>query len=278
MLRFLPAASALALAMPQATAEEPARLVFQNGRSVPIIALALQGPNLVVTGETEGFSVGQTFPAASIDHVFGEKPESLNKGIAMLLLNKPKEARDLLEPVYNAHRITAKVPGNFWIEAARALLVSYAVTGDSKRVTELGKEISDATPAQGIDPFVSLGKTLLMPAITTKLEDRDIALKDLLTENQPADARAYASYFRGLLLRDGNKQAEALDAFLSIPTLYPTGGLILNAAAEIQAADLLLARGSAHRDEATALVKSALRVSEGTLVADESKKRLESLK
>lgn len=278
MLRLLPVIAALALTATRSSAEEPARLVFQNGRSVPIVALALQGPNLVVTGEVEGFSVGQTFPAASVDHVFGEKPENLNKGIALLLLNKPKEARDLLESVYNAHRITAKVPGNFFIEAARALLVSYAVTGDTKKVTDLGKEISEATPAQGIDPFVSLGKTLLMPAITTKLEDRDIAFKDLLTDNQPAEARAYASYFRGLLLRDGNKQTEALEAFLSIPTLYPTGGLILTAAAELQAADLLLAKGSANREEATALVKSAIRVSGGTLVADEGKKRLESLK
>jgi tetratricopeptide (TPR) repeat protein len=72
------------------------------------------------------------------------------------------------------------------------------------------------------------------------------------------------------------KNAEALEAFLSVPCLYPSGGLIFNAAAELQAADLLAALG--RREEAIALLESALRVSSGTVLADEANARLTSLK
>lgn len=276
-LRTAFVACVIAAGLPAAAmAEDPARVVFQNGRSIPISALALQGGNLVVTASADGFNPGQSFPVVSADHVYGDKPAAINQAIALLLTEKAKDAQKLLEPVVSQHRLTAKIPGNFWLEAARALLVAYAVNGDTKPCADIGKEISDATPAQGIDPFVSLGKALLLPPLTTKMEDREIALRDLTTDNLPADVCAYASFYRGELFKKEKRDAEALEAYLAVPCLYPSGGLILNAAAELQGADFLKTLG--RREEAIAIANSALRAAPGTVLVDEANKRLESLK
>lgn len=266
-------------------AGDPIRLVFQNGRAVALSAVTLQADKLVIKESADGFTAGQSFPLASIDHVFGEKPAEINPGVALLLMGKPDEALKLLEPVIAEQRLTAKFPGNFWLEPARAALVAYALTGNSAKTTEIGKEISDATPAQGIDPFVSLGKALLLPA-STKVEDRALALGDLTTDNLPADVAAYASFFRGQLLKgvkpateaaEARKQdAEILETYLMVPCLFPSGGLILNAVAEMNASEILVKMG--RREEAVALLVSAIRQSPGTLVVTDANKRLESLK
>jgi len=193
-------------------AAESARVVFPNGKSIPLASLTLQGDKLVVQTETEGFKTGQTFPLQSADHVYGEKPAAVNQAVALLLTGRPKEAQKLLEPVVAEHRITAKIPGNFWLEPARALLVAHAANGDAKECTEIGKEISEATPAQGTDPFVTLGKALLLPA-TVKLAEREAALRDLTTNSFPADVSAYAAYFRGNLFKKEKRNAEALEAY-----------------------------------------------------------------
>ncbi len=263
-------------ASPAAPAAEAARVVFQNGRSIPIGSLTLQADKLVVQTASDGFNAGQAFPLLSADHIYGEKPAEVNQAVALLLTGKPQEAGKLLEPIVAEHRITAKIPGNFWLEAARTLLLAHAVYGDATECTAIGKEISDATPTQGIDPFVSLGKALLLPALTTKAADRDVALRDLTTDNMPADVCAYASFFRGNLLRKEKRDPEALEAYLAAPCLFPSGGSVLNAAAEIQAAELLAALN--RREEAIALLKSAIRDASGTFLADEANKRLESLK
>ncbi len=279
------ACAATTLPLSWASAAEPIRIVFQNGRSVPISSVALQGDKLTITAAFETFSPGQSFPLTMADHVFGDKPAELNPAIALLLTGKPGDALKLLEPIVAAQRITAKVPGNFWLEAARASLVAYAVSGNAAKCTEIGKEISDATPSQGIDPFVSLGKALLLPA-STSAEDRQVALGDLTTDNLPADVCAYASFYRGNLLsglkRDLDpakalkQSADALEAYLMIPCLYPSGGMILNSVAELKAAEFLVTLD--RRDEAVALLNSSLRQSAGTSVAVEAAKRLESLK
>jgi hypothetical protein len=267
----------LLLALPlHCAAEEPLLLVLQNGRSIPVSALALEKDKFVVKAEVEGFKAGQAIPMAMADHIYGEKPAAINQAVALALTGKPEEARDLVLPVVKDHAITAKIPGNFWLDAARTLLVAHALEGDSTDTNKIGKEISDATPAQGIDSFVLLGKALLLPAITTPVEEREQALRDLTTDNHPANVRAYASYFRGNILKKENKKTEALEAFLSIPCLYPSGGLILNAAAELQAADLLAE--SKRREEALALAGSALISSAGTLLADQANERITSLK
>jgi tetratricopeptide (TPR) repeat protein len=267
----------LLLALPlHCAAEEPLLLVLQNGRSIPVSALALEKDKFVVKAEVEGFKAGQAIPMAMADHIYGEKPAAINQAAALALTGKPVEARDLLLPVVKDHAITARIPGNFWLDAARTLLVAHALDGDTPDTNKIGKEISDATPAQGIDSFVLLGKALLLPAITTPVEEREQALRDLTTDNHPANVRAYASYFRGNILKKENKKTEALEAFLSIPCLYPSGGLILNAAAELQAADLLAE--AKRREEALALAGSALISSAGTLLADEANTRITSLK
>jgi tetratricopeptide (TPR) repeat protein len=266
---------ALAAIAAPVSAEEPARVVLQNGRSIPVSALALQGDKFVVKTAADGFEAGQAFPLQSAYHIYGDRPAAVNQAVALLLTDKPKDARQLLLPVVSEQRITARIPGNFWLNAARALLVAHALNGEAAECAAIGKEISEATPAQGIDPFVFLGKALLMPA-SSGFEDRQTALLDLITDTQPADMCAYASFFRGSLFKKEKKTPEALEAYLVTPCLYPTGGLLLNAAAELQAADLLAVLG--RREEALILVKSALRVSAGTVLADEANKLLANLK
>lgn len=257
-----------------ARAEGP-QVVFRNGQSVPLAALALQGTNLVISGAVEGFTQGQAFPLESADHMFGERPAAVSQGIALLVSGKPDEAIKLLEPVLEVHRPSAKIPGNFWVEAARATLVAYALDGKGPKVDALGKEITEVTPAQGSDPFVLLGKALLLPP-STKLEDRITALKDLTTEDQPSAVAAYATFFTGKILKDASRNAEALESFLTVTNIYPTGSIILDAAAELNAADIL--SGLTRREEAVALVNSAARSAPGTVLADEAKRRLDSLK
>jgi len=250
-------------------------LVFQNGRTVPLNAVDVVQDKVVIKAAAAGFNPGQAFPLAAVSHVFGERPPELNQAIALLLVEKPQEAIAKLEPVAAAHRVSAKIAGNFWTESARALLVAYALMGDSARATQIGKDISESTPAQGSDPFVSLGKALLMSS-SASFEDRDMALKDMTTDNLPADVAAYATFFRAKLLKEQKKNPEALQAYLAVPGLYPAGGLIINAAAEIHAASLLEILN--RRDEAGVLVKSALLVCQGTILAEQANKLLESLK
>lgn len=258
-----------------AQAAEPTRIVFQNGRGVDIAAVALQGDKLVIRAAADGFAAGQAFPLASADHVFGDKPPQVNAGIALLLMDKPGDALKQLEPVLAEHAVTASIPGNFWLEAARAALVAYALERDTAKCTEIGKLISDATPIPGSDPFVALGKALLLPP-STKPEDRETALRDLTTDNLPADVCAYASIYRGNLLKSLKRDTEALEAYLHVPCLFPSGGMILNAVAELNAAEILTTL--TRREEAGALLASANRQSAGTIVSAEVNKRLESLK
>jgi tetratricopeptide (TPR) repeat protein len=270
----LMAAPAAPAATKPAAPSAPAQLVFQNGRSIPLSSVDIAQDKVLIKTAADGFDAGQSFPLTAVSHVFGDRPAELNQAIALLLFDRHKEAIDLLEPLLAAHRVSAKIPGNFWIESARTLLVCFALTGDAARCTQLGKDISDATPPQGSDPFVSLGKALLMPASVSP-EDRDMSLKDLTADEMPADVAAYASFYRSRLFKEQKKNAEALQALLAVPCLYPSGGLILNAAAEIHASDLLASLS--RRDEATHLINSALRVSQGTILIEEGNKRLESM-
>jgi hypothetical protein len=255
-------------------AAEPTSIVLLNGRSIPMSSVVLQGENFVVTAATEFFNEAQTIPCEQADHVFGVAPPALKQAVALLLMNQPKDAQKLLEPIVLQHRVTAKIPGNFWLDAARTLLVVHAVMGDAPKCTDLGKEISDATPVQGNDPFVALGKTLLMPP-TVKPEDRDTALRVLISDpRMTTDVCAYASFYRGNLFKQQKSPEKALEAYLSVPCLFPTGGLVLMAAAELQAAEILTSL--VRREEAVALLRSALRDAAGTPLVEEVNKRLKS--
>lgn len=265
----------VALVGPAAMAAEPTQIVFKNGRSVPLSALSLQGTNLVVTGEAEGYAAGQSFPFDSADHVYGERPEAVGQAIALLVSGKPAEAAKLLEPVLAAHQLTSKIPGNFWLEAAHAAIVANALDGKAPKADAIGKEISETRPGRGVDPFARLGKTLLLPA-TTKIEERLEALKDFTTDDQPAAVAAYATFFTAKAFRDAKRDPEALESFLTVTGVYPTGNIFLNAAAEVNAADIL--SGLTRREEALALLNSASRNAKGTVLADEAKRRLDSLK
>lgn len=267
--------AAIALPSMAAVAAEPLRIVLRNGRALPLSSVTLQGSNLSLTTPVEGFTAGQVIPLDLADHVYGDKPSEINPAIALLLMGKPSDALRLLEPIVSSQRLTAQIPGNFWLEAARAALVAYALEGNTTKCADIGKEISDATPSQGIDSFVSLGKALLMPA-TVKVADREVALRDLTTDNLPSDVCAYASFFRGNLLKAAKRDQEALEAYLMVSCLFPTGGLILSGAAELNASDYL--KASTRREEAVALLKSAISHTTGTLVVAEANKRLESLK
>ncbi len=274
-LSYISLTAALTLAT---NAAEPARIIFQNGKSIPITAVTLQGDKLVVTADIDGFKEKDALPLQFANYVFGEKPAEINQAIASMLMDRLQatQAQSILEPIVAQHQATAQIPGNFWIDAAKALLLSFALSGDATACNAIGKEISDATPTQGVDPFVALGKALLVNPLA-KLEEREAALRAQTTDNLPAEVCAYASYFRGILLAKEKQDAKALEAFLMVTCIYPSGGMIINSAAEIQAADLMSA--ASKHEEALKLATSALRSSIGTkLLEDEANKRLESLK
>jgi len=276
---FIAVCAAVVSSVTMAGAAEPYKIVFQNGKAIAITSIALQKDQFVVKTPGDGFTEGQLLPVASADHVFGDKPPQINQALAILLNDKAKakQAQTILEPVVAEHKITVGVYGSYWLEAARVLLVAYAVNGDAGLSVKLGKEISDSAPTQGTDPIVSLGKALLISPLA-KLEEREVPLRDLTTaDNVPTDVSAYASFFRGELLREKKHDAQALEAYLMVPCLFPTGGVILNAASEMKAADLLAAQSN-RREEAVALATTAVRDATGTVLAAEAKKRLESLK
>lgn len=258
-----------------AKAADPIALVFKSGKSIPLASVALQGDNLVVNAAMEGFTPGQAFPLASVDHIYGEKPVEINQGIALLLTGKAGEALKILEPILASQRASAKIPGNFWLEPARAALVAYAVNGNAAKCTDIGKEISDAIPGAGIDPIVSLGKALMLPGIT-KVADRETAFRDLMTDSVPSDLAAYASFYLADVLKGAKRDVEALEAYLSVPCLYPSGGMILTGISELNGAELLNALG--RREEAVALFTSAALHTAGTPVAASVNDRLKSLK
>ena len=267
-------ASAVFLTASTAHADPP-RLVLQNGRSIPLTAVSFQGTQYTVVGQADFFSEGQVIPLAAVDHVYGDKPPEINRGVAVVLSGKASDAIKILEPVVAANSITSKIPGNFWLEAARALVVAYALNADTAKCNDLGKQISEATPAPGNDPIVTLGRALMLPS-STRADDREQAFRDLTSDTFPANIGAYASFFRGNVLREAKKLPEALESYLMVTGLFPAGGMVINAAAEINAADLL--SGMSRRDEAVALLKSAAREAGDTVLAAEANKRLESIK
>lgn len=269
------AGAALLPLFPIAAAADPSVVVLQNGRSVPVSALSIKGDSLVVKTAAGGFAAGQTIPLATADHVYGDKPAAINSGIAALLSGNAAEAIQLLEPVVAAESVTATIPGNFWIEAARATLVAYAVNRDTDKCDKIGKEISATTPSGASDPFVNLGKALLLPP-SAKIEDREAALRDLTIPALHSPICAYASFYLGNLLRDKKSAPQALEAYLMVPCLFPAGGIILNSAAELNAAEFLNTMG--RREEAVALLKASVRDGKGTSLATEANKRLESSK
>ncbi|BCU78469.1 hypothetical protein [Luteolibacter sp. LG18] len=276
MKRFTAVLATAALASAATVrADEPLKVVFQGGRTVPIEALEFKGGQFVVTVAQEGLTVGQAVPAASADHIFGDKPEAVNKGVGLMLLDDPVKALGALEPQLVSQKVTAAVPGNFWVETARAAILAYANMGNSSKVEALGKELSDATPEAGQDPVVGLAKVLLMPA-ATKVDAKVAAFNEFINDSTPTDVAAYASYFKGAALLKGKKDAEALEAYSVVTCLYPTGNSILNGAAEMASAQFL--SNQKRRDEAVTLLNAAIRDAHNSPVADEAKKRLESLK
>lgn len=256
-------------------AEVPPTLVLVNGRAIPLAAVALQGDNFMVKAASADFVVGTAVPAATVDHVFGDKPVGINQAVALLLTGNADAAFDLLEPVLAQHKDTAKLPGNFWLEAARTAVVAKAAAGASAATNDLVKAISDATPAQGIDPINMLGKALTLP-LSTKISDRVDALRALAADDMPADLGAYASFFKAELLKKDKRDAEALEAYLAVSCLYPSGGMVINGVAQLKAAEILTAMN--RREEALALVNSSLRCVKGTIAEEAANQLLQSIK
>ncbi|MBK1881843.1 hypothetical protein JIN85_05425 [Luteolibacter pohnpeiensis] len=278
---FLPWSPLLALALtfsPVLHAQDqqatPLQIAFVGSRTLPFDAVTVKDDKITVKKAMNGFTQGQTFPLSLASHIQGQKPIEINQGIALLLMNKPSDALKVLEPILDEHKVTAKIPGNFWLETARAALVANALSGFKAKAEDLGKQISDATPESGTDPMVALGKALLITA-ATPLDERLALLATEASDESPADVSAYSSFFRANLLKSAKRDDEALEAYLAVSTLYPTGGMIINAAAEMNASKILASRN--RREEAIALLISAKREGQGTAIADEAEKRLKSL-
>ena len=269
------AAPAAAAAAKQPTSLGPTQIVLQNGVSVPLGAVALKGDKYEIKTEVGRYVPGDTILVTSVDHVFGEKPAAINQAIALLLTGKPVDGRKVLIPILAEHKDTAKLPGNFWLEAARVSLVANALEGAGPQCDALGKEITAVTANPGQDPYVALGKALLLHK-TVKLEDRQAALKAQTTDAQPADVCAYASFFLAGLLQSEKRDSEALEAYLAVPCLFPSGGMILNGVAQLKAAEFLTAEG--RRTEAVSLAQSAMRYTKDTVARDLANKLYDSVK
>lgn len=267
-------AGAFAALTPAARAAVPPHLVLQNGRAVPVSAVALQNGQLLVKTASADFAANTSIPLAQADYITGDKPAEINQAIALLLTGQPREAAKLLEPLLAEHQFSAKLPGNFWLEAARATTVAHALDANTKAANDLIKAISEATPAQGTDPYYNLVRALSQPG-SAKLQDRLDSFNVIAKDNLPADLCAFAAFFRAELLREHKRDAEALEGYLTISCLFPSGGLTINGIARFRAAELLVAMK--RRDEALALANSSLRCVRGTTVEAPLKKLLESI-
>lgn len=271
----LAATATLLSFVPASRAADPLRIVFKGGRSLPVDAITVENGQFKVLTAQDSFTAGQTFKTDLADYISGEKPEAINRGVAFILMDKPVEAIAQLESVLNSQKATATVQGNYWIEAARALLVAYARIGNNAKMEALGKDLADATPESGTDAGMLLAKAISLPP-STKLDERLNAFGDLLDDKNPVDVSAYAAFFRANALSKTKKEADALQGYLTVPCLYPTGGNVINGAAELFASEALVKQS--RREEAVALLRAAMNDARGTAIADEAKKRLESLK
>lgn len=263
-----------AIAPGSSRAATPPQLVLQNGRAVPIAAVSFQNGQLLVKETTPEFAANTAIPMAQADYVTGDKPAEINQAIALMLTGKPRDAAKLLDPLLTQHLCTNKLPGNFWLEAARAATIAHALDANPKAAGDLIKAISDATPAQGTDPYYNLVRAISQ-AGAAKVQDGVDAYGVIANDNLPADLCAYAAFFRAELLREHKRDAEALEGYLSISCLFPSGGLTINGLARFRAAELLVAMK--RRDEALALANSATRCVRGTAVEESLKKLLESI-
>ena len=120
-----------------------------------------------------------------------------------------------------------------------------------------------------------LGKALTLP-LSTKISDRVDALRALAADDMPADLGAYASFFKAELLKKDKRDAEALEAYLAVSCLYPSGGMVINGVAQLKAAEILTAMN--RREEALALVNSSLRCVKGTIAEEAANQLLQSIK
>jgi hypothetical protein len=255
--------------------EPGCQLVLRTGRSIPLSAVASQGDNFVVRSPAAGFTEGAVIPGDTVSHVSGEKPMALSIGTAQLLMGRSSEAIKTLESSVNSLRPTARISGNYWIHAARVLALAYALERETAKIDPLVKEISDATSAQGHDPIDRLTKALSI-SIASGIDARVSALNDLISETNPVEISAFASYFKGRLLEENKRIDEALKSYLTVGCLYPSGNVLATSAAELHTGILLSARED-RRDEAVAILKSALAGSAGTAIGEEAAKRIESL-
>lgn len=270
----------ISLAAPalHAQGEEP-RLVFLNGRSAPLNTVAVEGGKFVIKTASDNIPANTSYPLTAASHISGERPAAIDKGVALILLDDYAEAVKLLEPVVTSQKASATVPGNHWLPAARATLLLYSLYNEPGKAETLGKEISDATPESGPDPVVLLGQALALP-LTVKFDERVKKLDEMVSDTNPVEVSAYASYFKGKLLKkiaEAKRQEEALTAFLTVGCLYPAGGLVVVSAAEMQAAELIKIKPE-RKKEALSLIESAVRGGKGTAVGTAAQKALDGLK
>lgn len=271
---MLLAASRLS-ADPAPQARQVPQVVLQNGRVVPLSMLALDGDQYVVKGEVAGFQRGAVIPLDSVDHVFGGAPEELHRATALMLSGRPGDAFQLLVPIMRDHKDAARIPGNHWVVAARLALVAKALLGDGPGCEELRQGIAGAAKERRIEPFTLLEKALRIP-VPARAEEREAALGGLAMDDLPAEVCALACFFRAELLQRDKRNAEALEAYLMIPCLFPSGGRVLTGMGQLRAAQMLAEQG--RREEAVALVRAAIRNTRGTTAEQTAEKLLQTVK
>lgn len=255
---------------------EPNVIVFDGNREVKLDLVTLTPSSYVINAEVSGFTLGQALPLTVSTYVSGPKPVEINRAISQLVLGKATDALITIAPIVSRHKVTSKISGNYWIPSVRIAIIANAMNGGTEKVNSLGTDLAQVTGAQGRDPVMSLAQVLLMPA-STKVDERVAAFSSLLKDPKtPLEICAYASYFRGNYLKTMHRNAEALESYLSVSCLYPAGGMVLNGAAEMKAADIL--NNQKRRFEAISLLTSATHGTRQTTVGNEVDQRLKSLR
>lgn len=247
------------------------RLSLVGGRSLPLESVTYSKGVFTVTKADAGLNAGQTFDAKLAESISGDAPPALAKAEALLFLDDARGAIKLLEPILTSQKASAPVAGNFWVEAAHIAAVAYAVSGDAAKAKAVVSDIKDLVPGYSGTTLGSLVDTLGSTKRDTKAQTLGSIAKD---EGAPL-ASALATYFLGQELKLAKKNREAIEAYLTVSSIFSDVSRTLNAASEFRAAELI-SMTSKGRDEGVKLFQAAAQDGPNTAIAEAAQKRLAS--
>ena len=298
ILSLSSASPVLALALTLACALSPALsraedsndgqiLILKGGIVLPLDAVQIAEGRVTVAKDIPGFTTSQSFPAETVDRVAGAEPAAFRQAVAELLLGTPEHAIALVKPILEQQRPTAAMPGNFWVEAMRLNILAHALANRTSKLDELAKDLSQTAKKEASgDATAELAQLIIAPG-ANKGEARAKSFRSFVNELRPAELNGIALYFAADALGKARKDDDALDAFISVQSLYPTAGPSVVAACEYRSAELILKLNrnpeqpetkTSSKSEALAGFQSAAEYGAGTAIAKLAEEKVKSLK